>query len=1238
MGWEPIGFSPEANVIILRSNICKLEVDSKIGDDVISCSSCLRLQGSSELRKIMERATGKTASHTPWDFLTVQQMKDILADNAKTMKRQLSDFQRILMLLAKNDIPGLRRLLAGGLKHGASPRVLVDLLERAVKGLRTAKGFSERDYDIALIAKALGGPRLLYALQKAYGLPSQTTLRNHQRIPTMLTSVGVLTKDEVKANIQTFFQPDVKPPSKDPRVGNTLMFDGIALEAQCSYCPKRDKVLGLCREHSHRVNTSVEGLEAIETIREFLNEPKGSPKKVCFACEATIVAIAPYADSNYYTPIPIVSSPSDKTEKGEELVEWIKMVIKAWKEHPQGEKLHGPLWTIGSDGDSSYRLAKHIYTILEGESVQGKELAGNVLALLEGLNLLMSKDGVVGTCDPKHIFKRFATLLRSAFGFLVDDTNIKPEDVCASLSRLPGVTEETAQSLLDPVDKQNVPKAVALIQHLQKLESVVSGNRPGESNRHRVLCFVGEFFNLFMQPFIDVSMDLSGQVEMLSTFAHVASALYLRNGTSFLTGALYSDCQAVVKSIMFTIARLQAIDPELAFHIIHEGTDRLENLFGDVRTQDHARNVDAKQVGEKLSVAALLNAAFARQSDLDRGHRRLKVNDSFGVDHLNPQSWKGDVRVGQVDLPLQWANGRIKAIEMLQNYFSRDPTIVPDFLERFKAGNCDLLRPRGDYVGVQATDDDERSDRREDDEDEDEDSDGEEEANEREINEEGITHSVMELEGVEMEDDDEVGNDIASSWDGEGEAGEEMEADSLDLGADLEDCLPEHTGNPPSDDIEEIFQKTIMVEGKSYLKSSVVATLSSKFSKKLTNRLLRVQGLTLEDFRKQREARRRCLDDSNVDDSQLIKSGDLAAILVDTERQDTRFSLAVIEMTGFKEGDKGSILSSIHRQKLVSPKLKVFGQILGLNDVDVGGEQTWEWSGSYLRLGAKRAKTANTSVHSRRQFVLQVPGLLVHPLSDPMIVTNEVSNPSGKRSLDITWRISNRELRAIQEDAWMSLGPNNEGIMGNINLLPHVTNPSFPYRSSQNSPCFVVSNIPPSLTASGTSSGRARPRNALVKCFRLDNDDIDTSAVAADQPEPCGFCGQGGSECLTQLVKKGKKFQISSTCTYRHASLVYEDTKHFSPDNICTNVPIVCTLCPSSSPHGGVRTIWKYNALYHFIKEHSDAEMDLPFLLSMFIHKAEEEAMGIEPEATEGHRLEYDIPDSDGLDADVQMR
>ena len=38
-------------------------------------------------------------------------------------------------------------------------------------------GFSDRDLDIAFLAKAIGGPCLLYALQKSYGLPAEPTIR-----------------------------------------------------------------------------------------------------------------------------------------------------------------------------------------------------------------------------------------------------------------------------------------------------------------------------------------------------------------------------------------------------------------------------------------------------------------------------------------------------------------------------------------------------------------------------------------------------------------------------------------------------------------------------------------------------------------------------------------------------------------------------------------------------------------------------------------------------------------------------------------------------------------------------------------------------------------------------------------------------------------------------------------------------------------------------------------------------
>ena len=76
-------------------------------------------------------------------------------------------------------------------------------------------------------------------------------------------------------------------------------------------------------------------------------------------------------------------------------------------------------------------------------------------------------------------------------------------------------------------------------------------------------------------------MTLSEQVECLATYSFIAAGAQIKHGTSCMTGALYADSQATVKNIFFTIARLQNIDPILDLYILHEGTDRLERVFGD---------------------------------------------------------------------------------------------------------------------------------------------------------------------------------------------------------------------------------------------------------------------------------------------------------------------------------------------------------------------------------------------------------------------------------------------------------------------------------------------------------------------------------------------------------------------------------------------------------------------------------------------------------------------------------
>ncbi|KAJ7746768.1 hypothetical protein DFH07DRAFT_1038050, partial [Mycena maculata] len=485
---------------------------------------------------------------------------------------------------------------------------------------------------------------------------------------------GIPTKEEIDHNISSFFNPEIKPVKSYPGCtalpGNIVMFDGVALETKCRYCPRRDAILGLCREHANRVNTKVDSLESVENVRKALAEDPKSENKVCFGSDATVVAIAPYANEEHYTAVPIVVSPSDKTEKGADLAVWLQTVLDAWRDHPQGEALHGPIWAVGSDGDTSYRLAKFIICMVH-QIDENTEL-GKILAPLLGFNRNTSIHGTVATSDPKHIAKRFATLTRSVLGIVIQDTNIRPTDYVDHLSMLPAMTRQKAGDLLDPGDKQNVPKAINLVEQLHSLQHLPIPRNPTDAHNRNIINFYSTSLSHFIFPFIRVDMSLSEQVRSLSTYAHLTAALYIKHGTACLTSPLYADSQAVIKNTIITIARMQLLNPDLHFYIILEGTDHIEVLFCDTRTLDHARNFDIEQLSGKLSLGTLINATFQRNPDLDRGHRRLKLNGALGIDHVNPASWTGDARVGNVKIQQEYDGGRDDANDLLEKHFGSE--------------------------------------------------------------------------------------------------------------------------------------------------------------------------------------------------------------------------------------------------------------------------------------------------------------------------------------------------------------------------------------------------------------------------------------------------------------------------------------------------------------------------------------------------------------------------------------
>ena len=193
-------------------------------------------------------------------------------------------------------------------------------------------------------------------------------------------------------------------------------------------------------------------MAVIDEIKKGLQKDKKDPSRSCYGVDATVVAITPYARSDFYSPTPVVLLPSDKTEKGKDLAIWIQITLDAWKTHPLGEKVHSPIWAYASDGDACFRVAR--YLLCMKVEINPESLLS---ALLSPLVVL------------KHIMKRFATLMRNPQGIMIFDDNLLPINIVTHLSNFGGMSRAKAHQLLDPSDKHNVPKAVSLVQTLEQL-------------------------------------------------------------------------------------------------------------------------------------------------------------------------------------------------------------------------------------------------------------------------------------------------------------------------------------------------------------------------------------------------------------------------------------------------------------------------------------------------------------------------------------------------------------------------------------------------------------------------------------------------------------------------------------------------------------------------------------------------------------------------------------------------
>jgi len=272
-------------------------------------------------------------------------------------------------------------------------------IESAIMGVYQAQGnYSERELDIGFLAKSIGGPKLLYALCRSHGLPAYRTIASHRHIPRLIPSGSTPAKEEVSANISSFFSPEQRP--ELPRCGHSLLIDGVAVDERGCYDRENNEVIGFCREHVVGLDRRITDIASVKYLSG-LTQGKDAP--LHYGSEASVVAIAAHR-SNHYQAVPLVVSTKCGTETGAECASWLKIVMDSWESHEFGAQRNGPIWTVASDGEASLRNSR--FKLCMDRDLDRSSPLGNKLVRLSGLNLRTGPGDVTMSADYKHAFKR----------------------------------------------------------------------------------------------------------------------------------------------------------------------------------------------------------------------------------------------------------------------------------------------------------------------------------------------------------------------------------------------------------------------------------------------------------------------------------------------------------------------------------------------------------------------------------------------------------------------------------------------------------------------------------------------------------------------------------------------------------------------------------------------------------------------------------------------------------------
>jgi len=269
---------------------------------------------------------------------------------------------------------------------------------------------------------------------------------------------------------------------------------------------------------------------------------------------------------------------------------------------------------------------------------------------LDLFDTFVGVDDITADKDYKHVFKRLRNTILREKGSMVHGIKITRGLIHKHLSDN-GLPLKHVEHVLNPTDKQDVVLAYRLLKDIWTLPPA----DPDTSNQlyidvREALRLYGQLCYHLVFPYLCTELSLAEQLEHLSAAAHLLLVLYVHEDarSHFIPTPLFVDIGIMIKNAFFCVAKAKLDHPQDPFFLVLLGTDRLETLFGILRTMvGNDANLDILQLALRVTATTEVSNILAKHPDWDKSPRRLHLPSvtksmdiiSHSIDHIGPRSY-----------------------------------------------------------------------------------------------------------------------------------------------------------------------------------------------------------------------------------------------------------------------------------------------------------------------------------------------------------------------------------------------------------------------------------------------------------------------------------------------------------------------------------------------------------------------------------------------------------------------